>query len=274
MRNNKIWLKNILIITLVCSSVFLSTGVGAVNVIADGWEYEGIVDQKEGYAYVSVREFASSMDNAVVTWDDTERKVTVVTEHLYMTLWENGSYIIANDRYLWCPAGTYTENGIMMVPLTAVSRAFGFTHFWSQSEGTAYLKRQSGAIQSGENTYDEEDVLWLARIIHAEAQGEPFLGKVAVGEVVLNRVKSEEFPDNIYNVIFDNEHGVQFTPTKNGTIYNEPGEDSIIAAKLCLDGAKVHGNLLYFLNPVKAVSTWVPKNRPYRLTIGEHDFYA
>ncbi|MBE6569127.1 MAG: copper amine oxidase [Ruminococcaceae bacterium] len=262
------------ILTALLASIALTVPAGAVNIIADGWAYEGIVAEKDGAAYVSVREFASTMDNAVVTWDDAERKVTVVTDKLYMTLWENGSYIIANDRYLWCPAGTYTENGIMMVPLTAVSRAFGFSHSWSRTDNTAYLKRQTGAIDSGEQTYDEEDVLWLARIIHAEAQGEPFLGKVAVGEVVLNRVKSEEFPDDIYSVIFDSEHGTQFTPTKNGTIYNEPGEDSVIAAKLCLDGAKVHGNLLYFLNPVKAVSAWVPKNRPYRLTIGEHDFYA
>ena len=274
MKKYRILIKNILIASLLCISIAIPTQAQAIKIIADGWDYEGIIEKNGGYAYVSVREFASAMDNAVVSWDEAERKVTVVTDHLYMTIWENGNYIIANDRYLWCPAGTYTENGIMMVPLTAVSRAFGFNHFWSAEEGTAYLTRQTGGIDAGENTYDEEDVLWLARIIHAEAQGEPFLGKVAVGEVVLNRVKSEEFPDAIYDVIFDDAHGVQFTPTKNGTIYNEPGEDSIIAAKLCLDGAKVHGNLLYFLNPEKAVSAWVPKNRPYRLTIGEHDFYA
>jgi len=267
-------IKNIVLTLLACISAAIPCNADSIRIIADGWEYEGIVTKNKGYAYVSVREFAAAMDNAVVTWDAEAEKVTVVTDHLYMTVWENGKYVIANDRYLWCPSGTYTENGIMMIPLTTVSRAFGFDHTWNGSEQTTYLQRQTGGITAGSSTYDSEELLWLARIIHAEAQGEPFLGKVAVGEVVLNRVASEEFPDTIYSVIFDKDNGVQFTPTVNGAIYNDPGEDSITAAKLCLDGARVQGGLLYFLNPDKAVSAWIPNNRPYRLTIGEHDFYA
>ncbi len=242
------------------------------TVYADGWQYPGIVTVRDGRAYVSLREFATYMDNAVVTWNPDEEYAVAKTDSLTVTAWENGSYLLANGRYLWCPGRTYTENGIMMVPLTAAARAFGFDHTWT---GTATeLHRQRGAIDSGENYYNADDVWWLAKIIHAEAQGEPFTGKIAVGEVVLNRVASDEFPDTIYSVIFDREHGVQFTPTVNGAIEEDPGVDSIIAAKLVLDGARIGRDLLYFLNPAIAVSTWIPENRDYYMTIGSHDFYT
>ena len=247
-------------------------GSAVPEVYADGWKYPGIVTVREGRAYVSLREFATHMDNAVVVWDSANECATAKTDTLTVSAWENGSYLLANGRYLWCPGGTYTENGIMMVPLTAAARAFGFDHTWTGS--VTELHRQRGAIASGETYYDADEVWWLAKIIHAEAQGEPMRGKIAVGEVILNRVASEEFPDTIYSVIYDNEHGVQFTPTVNGAIEEDPGVDSIIAAKLVLDGARVGKNLLYFLNPAIAVSTWIPENRNYYMTIGCHDFYT
>lgn len=253
-------------------AIYTPAGSTVPNIYADGWKYPGIAMVREGRAYVSLREFATYMDNAVVQWDPEKECATAKTDTLTVSAWENGSYLLANGRYLWCPSRTYTENGIMMVPLTAVARAFGFDHTWTGS--STELHRHRGAIESGENYYDADEVWWLAKIIHAEAQGEPFRGKIAVGEVILNRVASEEFPDTIYSVIYDNEHGVQFTPTVNGAIEEEPGVDSIIAAKLVLDGARVGKNLLYFLNPAIAVSMWIPQNRDYYMTIGSHDFYT
>ena len=241
-------------------------------VYADGWEYPGIVTVKSGRAYVSLREFATYMDNAVVTWNEAEMCAEARTDALTVAVWENGFYMTANGRYLWCPGKTFTENGIMMVPLTVVSRAFGFDHTWE--DGTVYLERHRGAILDGDAYYDADEVWWLAKIIHAEAKGEPFRGKIAVGEVILNRVEDDTFPDTIYSVIFDNEYGVQFTPTVNGAIEEDPGTDSITAAKLVLDGARIDGELLYFLNPSIATNFWIPQNRVYCMTIGSHDFYS
>ena len=113
----------------------------------------------------------------------------------------------------------------------------------------------------------------MARIISAESRGEPLLGKLAVGTVVLNRVASDEFPDSIYDVIFDNQWGIQFQPVANGTIYNEPTEESMLAAKLCLDGARVAGDSLYFLAPELTDNHWIMENREYVTTIGCHWFY-
>jgi len=78
----------------------------------------------------------------------------------------------------------------------------------------------------------------------------------------------------VYDVIFDNDNGVQFTPTVNGAIHEEPNEDSVTAAKLCLDGYRISDQVLYFLNPDLASNFWVPQNCTYIMTIGDHDFYS
>ncbi|MBP3285278.1 MAG: cell wall hydrolase [Clostridia bacterium] len=116
-------------------------------------------------------------------------------------------------------------------------------------------------------------VYWLSRIIEAEAAGESLKGKVAVGEVILNRVRSDEFPNTIWTVIFDTKFGIQFEPVANGSIYNTPSAESIKAAKIALDGSNYVGKCLYFLNPRIAQSNWISKNRVYYTTIGNHDFY-
>lgn len=120
---------------------------------------------------------------------------------------------------------------------------------------------------------DEDAVFWLSRIISAESKGESLEGQIAVGNVVLNRVKSPEFPNTIYGVIFDDRWGGQFEPVRNGTIYLEPTEQSILAAKKCLSGVNNIGNCLYFLAPDLAQNFWIPQNREYVTTIGCHDFY-
>ena len=98
-------------------------------------------------------------------------------------------------------------------------------------------------------------------------------GKIAVGNVVLNRVRSSAYPGTIYGVIFDNRYGIQFAPVANGTIYNTPTVDSIIAAKICLEGYSLSSDILYFVNPQKAPNSWIANNRPYSFTIGNHAFF-
>ena len=119
-----------------------------------------------------------------------------------------------------------------------------------------------------------EDLYWLSRIIHAEAQGESYEGKVAVGNVIVNRVNSGKFPNTIKGVVFDKQDGyTQFSPVIDGTIYNTPNAESIKAATAVLNGARPVGNALYFLNPRKSTNFWITQNRQYIKTIGLHDFY-
>ena len=90
----------------------------------------------------------------------------------------------------------------------------------------------------------------------------------------MNRVRNEQFPNSVYDVIFDTRFGVQFTPISNGTIYNTPAESSVVAAKICLEGYTLSDNIYYFLNKSVATSLWVHNNRPYVMTIGAHSFYS
>lgn len=244
------------------------------SVIADGFRYEGELLYVEDTAYVSLREFACMADNSVVWWDEEEESAHVVTDSLTLRAPEDEEYIEANGRMLWCEYGVFTENDTLYVPLGVAAKAFGFYTTYIPEEHTTYLVRRYAALDTAEAFYDPEELDWLSRIIHAEAQGEPFRGKLAVGNVILNRVRSEEFPDTIYDVIFDNDHGVQFTPTVNGAINNTPNEDSVIAAKLCLDGASLDDDMLYFLNEEIAESLWIPQNCRFVMSVGEHSFYS
>ena len=246
----------------------------AVNVYIDGQKYTGTAMLRNSVTYVGIREFSTAMGNVSVEWDDGTKTATVKSDNLSISSKNSGSYIIANERYLWAQSGIFIISGTMYVPLRTIAKAFNADVSWSSKEFSAYVVRKPGTIASGKNYYNADDVYWLSRIISAEAGVEPFYGKVAVGTVVLNRVKSSQYPNTIYGVIFDRKFGVQFTPAANGTVYNEPDTDSIIAAKLCLDGASISEKVLFFVNDAIAESSWVRDNRSYVTTIGSHNFYA
>lgn len=120
---------------------------------------------------------------------------------------------------------------------------------------------------------NNSDVYWLSRIVHAEAEGESFEGKVAVANCVLNRVKSNEFPNTVYSVIFDKKYGTQYQPTANGSIYNTPGAESVKAAEAAIDGYNNVGKSMYFYNPRKSTSNWIANNRKFFKSIGNHNFH-
>lgn len=123
------------------------------------------------------------------------------------------------------------------------------------------------------NAY-QTNLYWLSRIIEAEAGAEPYSGKVAIGNVILNRVASNSFPNTVKGVIFDYYGNIpQFSPVAEGTIYNTPSEASIKAAVDALNGKKPVGSSTYFFNPKKAEGKWIVKNKTYVTKIGEHVFY-
>lgn len=120
--------------------------------------------------------------------------------------------------------------------------------------------------------YTAQDLLWLARIIHAEAKGEPFKGKVAVGAVVLNRVDHHEFPKTIYKVIHQRQNGkFQFQPVANGKIQNKPDQQSIEAAKQAMKGKDPTQGSLFFYNPKISRSSWMSRLN-HQIRIGNHVF--
>jgi N-acetylmuramoyl-L-alanine amidase len=112
------------------------------------------------------------------------------------------------------------------------------------------------------------DEALLARLISAEARGEPYTGQVAVGAVVLNRVDHPSFPDSISGVIYQSG---AFSCLYDGQ-WDEPVADSAYkAAKEALAGADPTGGAIYYFNPVTATSKWI-WSRPEIITIGKHRF--
>lgn len=129
-------------------------------------------------------------------------------------------------------------------------------------------KAQPKAEKKVATSAHSSDVDLLARIVHAEALGEPYSGKVAVAEVVLNRVASSQFPNSIQGVIYD---PGQFSPVSNGSINRAADAESVRAAKQALAGSNIVGDALFFYNPSIVSSSWF-ESKPTSASIGHHVF--
>jgi len=113
-----------------------------------------------------------------------------------------------------------------------------------------------------------DDRKLLAQLVHAEAKGEPFEGKVKVAKVILNRVKSPNFPDSIKEVIMQ---PGQFTPVQTGAIHNTPVDSDYQAVDKAVSTMNEDDGSLYFYNPDIAKSTWL-QSKPTTEVIGNHVF--
>ena len=219
--------------------------------------------------YVSLRTVAGILaPDAAVSWENGAAWVR--GEGLTLRARPGDQWLTVNDRALYIPQGVRLEGGTTLVPIRVLAQALGGRVDWSARDGVT-LTRGSG--RPGPAPYTEDELYWMSRIISAESRGEPLLGKLAVGTVVLNRAASGEFPNTVYDVIFDRQWGVQFTPVANGTVYDEPTQESVLAAKLVLDGARAAGDSLYFIAPELTNNHWVMENQTYVTTIGCHWFY-
>lgn len=114
----------------------------------------------------------------------------------------------------------------------------------------------------------EEEIDLLAKVVYGEARGEPQEGKVAVCAVVLNRIKSKDFPDKIKDIVYQKD---AFTAVDDGQINLEPDDSAYDAVYEALKGKDPTEGALYYWNPVTATSQWV-KNRTIIKQIGRHVF--
>lgn len=219
-----------------------------------------------GVTYASLRSLCEVLTpGAQISWSGNT--ATVYKEGvLSLTAVPGQDYIIANGRYLPTES-IVARGGAVLVPLNTIVKATDASCVWVN--GKLALTTGSGGILSAEQFYNTDDLYWLSRIIYAESGNQPLSGKIAVGNVVLNRVKSPRFPNTIHGVIFQRN---QFSPTKNGTINRTPNAESVMAAKLCLDGAVELDNVLWFNRA--GLTSWASRNRTFVATIAQHSFYA
>ena len=122
--------------------------------------------------------------------------------------------------------------------------------------------------QSGSTVSNSNDVNLLARLIYAESRGEPYTGQVAVGAVVLNRVKNSSFPNTVAGVIY--QKGA-FSVVSDGQINLSPNETAKKAAQDAMNGWDPSYGAIYYFNPNTATSAWI-WSRPQTVQIGNHRF--
>ena len=222
--------------------------------------------------YVALVPMSKCLDSTILSkWDAGTRTATVHNDKLVLKATVGNLYLTVNNRYFYAPEGIQIENGQVMVPLSALVKAFDGSLTWNGSTGITAVTRGSGAAKFGEQYYNADDLFWLSRVIYTESGNQPLEGKMAVGNVVMNRVKHPSFPSTIEGVLAQKN---QFTTYWSGHIgRSSPNAESVIAAKLVLDGGVVEEvkNAIYFDS---AASSWASRNRTCVAVIGGHRFYA
>ena len=252
------------------------SGAMAVDLYKDGRQIlKGQVAEIGGTVYVPVQRFADLFGTFKTVYTEATEQVIITGTNLSITVKVGDPYITVNERIFYTGKKVISLGGWIFVPLTSMCKAVN-------AKVTIRSGYYDAFITSGDPTkvawasshYDSTDLYWLSRIISAEARGEPFAGQIAVGNVVLNRVNSSQFPNTVKGVIFDTKYGVQFSPVSSGTIYNTPTASAVMAAKICLEGYSLSTSMIYFYNPSIATSSWIGRTRPYIMTIGNHKFYG
>jgi N-acetylmuramoyl-L-alanine amidase len=133
---------------------------------------------------------------------------------------------------------------------------------------SSYQTLLGQANHSGTGDYTSSDVYLLAKTIYAEGRGEPYVGQVAIGAVIMNRIRSASFPNTISGVVY--QKGA-FTAVDDGQINLTPNDTAMKAAKDAINGWDPTGGALYYYNPAVATSAWI-FDRQTVTVIGKHIF--
>lgn len=128
--------------------------------------------------------------------------------------------------------------------------------------------KTASALGMSLSSQSSNDLYLLAKCIHAEARGEPYVGQVAIGAVILNRVKSSKFPNTVYGVIYQ---PWAFTAVNDGQINLKPNQSAYNAARDALNGWDPTYGAIYYYNPATATSSWI-WSRKIVVKIGKHNF--
>lgn len=262
-------MKNKRILSALCA-VAVAAGATAyahaVSVSVNGRPLQAESVVRGGMTYTPLAPLLEAIGGWDTSWNGAERCALTDTD-LFTLRTPIGEDFVFVDSFLFGLNGeVFIENGRTYVPLRALANLFGASVRFNGWDSPIL-------VTTTPIPYTDEDLYWLSRVISAESQGESLYGQIAVGNVVLNRVASAEFPDTIKSVVFDTKHAVQFEPTANGTIYHDPTAKSVLAAHLVLSGTKAAGDCLYFFNPSLSEGKWIRENRTYFTTIGCHRFY-
>jgi hypothetical protein len=214
--------------------------------------------------FVPIAFIAKALNLQEIIWDSSTVSAMLKnnTQTIHLPIGSKTATINGKIVELDAPINLY--KGRTFVPIRFVAETFNCYVDWDS---------HNCVVDIYEEGFFPDDLYWLSRIVESEAAAEPFEGKLAVANVIINRKNSSIFPNTLKEVIFDKEYGFQFTPVLNGTIYNTPSTESIEAAKQALVGNNNIGDCMYFLNPLKSENFWIVINRTFYKSISQHDFY-
>lgn len=216
----------------------------------------------QGTAYVPFYAATLALQpDAQVEWVDGQFVATA--PGFTMTARAYDHHLVINGRYLYIADGVKADpDGTVYVPARVLATALGA---WIGWDGRVVLYTGGAPLSAEAIPYDETTLDLLARVITHESGYQPLEGKIAVGNVIMNRVNHTSFPDTVYGVVYQRN---QFP----GATDIAPNTESILAARLVLEGANVVPNALYFNGVGK--SCWASRNKSLVAEIGGHAFYG
>jgi N-acetylmuramoyl-L-alanine amidase len=234
--------------------------------VMNGIDPSAVVEESDHTATVTA-------EYTVVRESDAQsaQAVAEVLDTLTLTAAVGEKYLVANGRYLYAEDGIITVCDEVAVPIRLLAKALNLDVDYDSETMQVLLTSgdQTGYLEDGDSYYNSDDLYWLSRIISCESGNQSLTGKIAVGNVVMNRVASSKFPNTVYSVIFQKN---QFSPASSGSIKKSPNAESVVAAKLVMEGVTALDGVLFFNRA--GASSYASRNRTYVATIGDHAFYA
>lgn len=229
----------------------------------------------EGVPYCSIRVFfENTLAQAEVTWTDDRAQVRGAAangEELTLTARPGDCWLIANERCLYVEHEVQLEDGVTMAPLSVLTAVFqGSSFTYDEQAQRAEVTLGEQLLLSAAEFYDATDLDLIARVIYHEARYEPMTGKIALGNVITNRVAQSNFPNSVHDVLYARN---QFTVVNRSVFWSQtPNEACYNAAKMALEGTSILPTAVYY--NIKGMNSWAARNRPLVGTIGNHSFYS
>lgn len=258
--------------------LFLAVGVSAEHYSIDGYTIpieiivnnEKIITDKGAFlenetTYIPVRSVSEAL-GAVVSWDSESRTASVT---------------LNNETVSFSEAAELPENcavvfdNALFVPVRTLAEALKIDAQWDSNFYQVHLTASDITVPDElvDASFRNSDVMLIAQVLQCECGSSPFAGKIAVANIITNRVANKQFPSTVKEVIYDCRGGsVQFPLAYNGRINNTPSLECILAAKCALAGTVVAKDCLFFqADWVK--NSWVDKNRTFVLSAGGNSFF-
>lgn len=203
---------------------------------------------------------AGAAPRATLRWGSTGNDVCLVQRKLKAWGYYDGAIDCIYGRQMYAAVTLFQQRNGLRVDGFVGPETYGGLGI-DPGRAAAGGGGAGGAARSG-------DADLLARVITAEAKGEPYEGQVAVGAVILNRVDDSRFPNTLAGVVYETH---AFESVSIGAIYQPPTASAVRAARDALNGWDPSGGAVFFWNPYKPVSSWI-WSRPIITQIGDHVF--